>query len=136
MKPEIIVKQQYLVNATGDVAYAVPEILLIGNREGFRQLGEWFLEVSLHEPDPKLIDCDPDDHQHMGTGYAPFNPALSDELEFRVGILTESNRDRVLSKHGITETARQIGELAIRYRRQAEIAERAVDDVKRRLGGA
>jgi hypothetical protein len=44
MEPEVIVKQQFLIDATGKVAYAVPEILLLGNREGLRHLGEWLLE--------------------------------------------------------------------------------------------
>ena len=46
MKPEVIVKQQFLIDATGDVAYAVPEILLLGNHEGLRQLGECLLKLA------------------------------------------------------------------------------------------
>jgi hypothetical protein len=120
MKPEVIVKQQYLIDATGDMDYAVPEILLLGNREGLRELGQWLLDLAEKEPNPEHSEWDPDDHQHAPTRFAPFNPALSDELEFRVGILSEANRDRVLHKYGISESTRQSGDLAARYRRQAD----------------
>lgn len=94
MKSEFIVKQQFLIDATGDREYAVPEILLLGNREGLRQLGEWFLQLAGRDPDPAHGDWDPDDHQHVPTKFAPVNPALTDELEFREGILTDANRER------------------------------------------
>ena len=126
MKPEVIVRQAYQIDATGDVEYAVPVILLVGNREGLRELGERLLQIAEREPNPDDIDWDPDDHQHLPSKYPPFNPRLSDELEFRVGIITRANRKVVLEKYGISAATRQEGDLATRYRRQANDAEKAV----------
>src|SRR3954469_7401400 len=106
MKPELIVKQKFYVDSTGDVEYAVPLVLLLGNREGLRELGEWLLRVAERGPKTGGIDTDPDDHQHLSSESAPFNPALSDELEFRVGILSEATRDATLKRYDIHESTR------------------------------
>ena len=99
---------------------------MLGNREGLRELGKCLLKLALREPDPDHSDWDPDDHQHAPSKYAPFNPILSDELEFRLGILTNANRERVLDKYDIRESTRESGDMATRYRRQADSAEKSV----------
>ena len=123
MPAEVIVKQTYLIDATGEKKYPVPEVLLLGNREGLRNLGQWLVDYAERIPKADAMDWDPDDHQHLPTKYPPFNSALSDELEFRIGILTELNRDAVLDKYGINEASRQKGDLVARYRRQADVVE-------------
>jgi hypothetical protein len=125
-KAEIIVKQQYTIDATGDHEYAVPEVLLLGNRTGLRRLGEWLLELADRIPKADALDWDPDDHQHLSTKHLIVNSHLSDEIEFRIGILTELNRDQVLDKYGIDETSRQSGDLVARFRHQADIVEDAM----------
>ena len=115
MAPEVIIKQQFTIDATGDIEFAVPEILVLGNRDGLRQLGHWLLGLAEREPQAAHAYWDPDDHQHLTTKHPPFNLLLSDELEFRFGILTESNRGDVLDKYGISESTKQAGHLCDRY---------------------
>ena len=120
---EVIFKQQYTIDATGDNEYAVPEILMLGNRAGLRRLGKWLLELAERIPKADALDWDPDDHQHLSTKHSILNTELSDEIEFRIGILTELNREQVLAKYGINRASRQSGDLVARYRRQADVIE-------------
>ncbi|SFI65724.1 Imm32 family immunity protein [Planctomicrobium piriforme] len=128
MEPEVIVKLAFLINATGDVGYAVPEIHILGNKAGLLQLANALRSMAESVPRPDLANCDPDDHRHFGTQAEwdkPFNNQLSDELEFRLGILTEENRDLVLQKYRITPASRATGSLVARYRSQADAAEKS-----------
>jgi hypothetical protein len=43
-----------------------------------------------------------------------------------VGILSEANREPVLARYRISESTRQSGGMAVRYRYQTEAAEKAV----------
>ena len=125
-KAEVIVKQQYTIDATGDDEYAIPEVLVLGNRAGLRRLGKWLLDLADRAPSSDALDWDPDNHEHLSTKHPIFNASLSDEIEFRVGILTEWNRSQVLDKYGIIEANRQSGDLVARYRRQADVVENAM----------
>lgn len=130
MKPEVIVKQTFLIDATGEVEYAVPEVLILGNREGFLMLAKALRSIAESVPNPEHANCDPDDHRHFPTKSKwdePFNCELSDELEFRMGVLTEANREAVLRKYGITPASRAAGNLVDRYRSQADQAERLLE---------
>jgi hypothetical protein len=105
-------------------------VLVLGNRAGLRRLGKWLLEFAERIPKTDSHNWDPDDHQHLSTKHPIVNSHLSDEIEFRIGIITETNRDQVLGKYGISETSRQSGDLVARYRRQAD----AVENTMKRNG--
>ncbi|MDA0833171.1 MAG: hypothetical protein O2955_04145 [Planctomycetota bacterium] len=126
MSAEVIIKQSFLINCTEDVPYAVPEILLLGNREGLERLGHFLLNMSQRLLDQGQCELDPDDHQHLTINNGHFNPRLSDEMEIRIGVLTLENRDSVLEKYDIDESTRQTGDLAPRFRNLADRAEKSV----------
>ncbi len=106
MSSEIIVKRSFMIDATGDAPFSVPELLLLANREGFRELASLFTQLSERQIDNKCADHgDPDDHTHLSFKFGPCNTQLSDRIEFRFGLLTDENRVAVFQKYEIGEHA-------------------------------
>jgi hypothetical protein len=102
MPPEVIVKLGTITDCTGEPPRSIPDVRILGNREGLRELARLLLWMSKRKPtDEHIKNGDPDDHQHFSAQRLPFNSSLSDELEFRIGILTDANRGAVLNKYGI-----------------------------------
>lgn len=123
--PEIIVREQFMVDATGKVHVAIPELLLLANRAGYRWLADYFRDLAEREPRTHSDPIgDPDDHSHYSTQYPPVNPALSDRVELRIGHLDATNRDAVLAKYKISPETASLGSLVGRYRDSAERAAR------------
>ena len=106
MSSEIIIKRSSMVDATGDEPVSVPELLLLANREGFRELAELFTQLAERQIDDQCANhSDPDDHVHLSFKFGPFNTHLSDRIEFRFGLLTDENRAAVFQKYEIGEHA-------------------------------
>ncbi len=105
MTPEIIIKLGKTTLMTGDEPLEMPDVQILGNREGLRYLAQELLRAAERKPSPaSLANGDPDDHSHLATRNPPFNSRLCDAMEFRIGILTAENRDQVFKKYGIRES--------------------------------
>ncbi|MDB5295214.1 MAG: hypothetical protein JWO31_1197 [Phycisphaerales bacterium] len=122
--PEVVLREQFMIDATEPVPVAIPELLVLGNRAGFRALAAFF--AGLADREPRTSDDpagDPDDHGHVDFRFTPeINQALSDQVEVRVGHLTRENRAAVLAAYGIDGGAASHGSLVGRY---AGLIERA-----------
>ena len=106
MSSEIIIKRTSVIDATGDSPISVPELLLLANREGFRELAALYTQLAERQIDDKCADHgDPDDHTHLSFKFGPCNIQLSDRIEFRFGLLTDENRVAVFKKYEIGESA-------------------------------
>ncbi|MHC5023375.1 MAG: hypothetical protein ACYTGG_05620 [Planctomycetota bacterium] len=132
-QPEIILKEQYEIDSTGEVPIAVPEVLVLANRAGFRWLSEYFREMADRTPHRGKLNAagDPDAHQRLplawdvrSPGDEPLNKALSDRIAFRLGYLTPENRDIVYAKYGISAAESKHGCMASRFRELADDAGR------------
>ena len=113
-EPELIWKEHLtgVVREDGS-SYSMPLGILLGNAEGFRWLAKYFMERAdaaerlerYYARNANMVCVgDPDDHEHLSMTEAPFNAALSDESELRVGHLVECNRDETIGKYEITAT--------------------------------
>lgn len=128
-KAQIIIRQRYNINATGKKEFATPVIHILATRKGFRFLANFFQALAETKIPQQSADSDPDNHAHLSTGQnAVFDPSLSDELEFRVGLITPSNRKRTLKKYTINRATRADKDLINRYEKQvAEIKKYLAD---------
>ena len=116
-KPEIILKLQFEVDATTDMSVAVPEVLLLANRAGFKRLAKYFNNLAKRLR-PSADGGDPDDHQHLPDIWEhaeEINHELSDRIAFRLGILSVENREHALGKYGISKDAAAQGCLTERF---------------------
>ncbi len=100
MEPEVIVKLRTYEDLAGSTPRRLPEILLLGNQAGLRAFAKAILKYA-DQAVGALSNCDPEDHAHITMKWPPFNQPLSDELEFRLGIINESNRAVVLARYGL-----------------------------------
>lgn len=119
-RAKLILKEQFEIDATGDVDVVVPNILILGNRAGFRYLSDYFLWLATR--DATLADDwrDPDDHQHMDFPQDPFDAELSDRVSFRLGTLDARNFEAVCDKYQINRQTAERGSLEQRYVRHIE----------------
>lgn len=117
MEPEIVWKEHFVtVTGDNDAVRAIFSGILVCNAEGFRWLASYFarradaaekLERSYARNGYITPHPDPDDHVHLSTTDAPFNSAMSDEAELRIGHLVPSNRKDVLSKYEMPSARRE-----------------------------
>jgi hypothetical protein len=116
---ELILRQRFFVAVPEKGApYAMPELLLLGNREGFEWLSRYFANRAASLPTEYQVERgDPDDHWHLGGDCMPRSAPLSDEIEIRVGVYTEASRGRALAKYAIDTTPGERGCLRTRFRR-------------------
>ena len=118
-KPEIIIRHSWFINACGKKELPVPEILILANRKGFLWLANVLRKLADKKPGPFLLaHFDPEDHQHVGPRQSPgvFNQAQSDDVELRLGILTDFNRRAVFRKYGRDKTRRLKGSALAQFR--------------------
>jgi hypothetical protein len=108
--PEVIIRKTCTFFEKRDKAYPVPEILLLANRAGFLWLSNVFARFARK--------TGLDEHEHLDPGDPQINPIHSDEVAFRLGILTRINRQAVFKKYGITQRRPFKGDLVSQYRRQ------------------
>ena len=116
-KPEIIVKESFALAGPSTRLYAYPVVVILANPEGWKRLATECRRMAtrqVHESTP-----DPDDHSHFGPFWfsSAMNERLSDEIEFRVGSITPTNRRAVLKHYGITRASRNRGSLIERFER-------------------
>lgn len=110
---EIISRQGFLIDATGKGPHAVPEVVLLANKEALTYLAQLFsyLANSEHSSGEQVeaatVGLPRNDH--------PINTRLSDDLEFRFALLTDDNRRQMFKKFGIDMASRQKGSLFERY---------------------
>jgi hypothetical protein len=126
MMPELIFKKGFNINCTGDEPYPMPELLILGNKAGLRWLARQLqreAESTRTSDDPR---CDPDDHRLVSTMMTEVNRELSDEMELRIGLIDDRNRDAVLQKYDITPETRKSGSLIDQYESDIEHAREAM----------
>lgn len=114
-KPEVILKQfvHYAPSDSGRMQ-SEPGLLILANREGFRDLADYFDYLANRKWAPGRGD--PDDHQHLFMPLPPFNEELSDKMELRLGILTEEFRRETMERYHISKATARRNSLIARYR--------------------
>ena len=135
---ELIVRQGFIIDATGREQHAVPEVVVIGNREGLRYLSDVF--AYLAEETKTHRSPEPHAGVHMMRLELPVNPRMSDAIEFRFIPVVDANRAATFKRHGVTMKSREHGSLFERYRGVAEteytkVARRLERDTRREDGG-
>jgi hypothetical protein len=128
-KAELIVREGFVIDATGRGQQATSEVLLLGNREGFRYLSSVFAHLA-EQAGGRSKSAEPTEPVHLSRLEHPVNVRLSDALEFRFASLTPANRAATFKRHGITMKSREHGSLFGRYR---EVAETEYQKVARRI---
>jgi hypothetical protein len=109
---EIVVRQGFVINASGEVPSATPELILLANAEGLKYLSELFahlagLAKSRSGSAEALLDLPREGH--------PINARLSDDLAIRLAALSPTNRKAMFKRFGIDMKSRQEGSLFERY---------------------
>jgi hypothetical protein len=105
---ELIIKQSWEVSTRYSREVA-PGVHLLGNREGFRWLSEYFAWIADRIDDnAEVAPANADDHPHLFPG-APFNSELSDEVGIMLGHFSQRHRERVLELLGCSPEARSLG---------------------------
>jgi len=128
-KAELIVREGFVIDATGRGQQATSEVLLLGNREGFRYLSDVFAQLS-EQAGARSKSTEPAEPVHLSRLEHPVNVRLSDALEFRFAPLTAANRAATFKRYGITMKSREHGSLFGRYR---EVAETEYQKVARQI---
>jgi hypothetical protein len=128
-KAELIVRQGFIIDATGGQQHALPEVLILGNREGLQYLADVFTHLA-HQTKGRKRTSAADEGIHLQQLDHPVNGRLSDAIDFRFIPLTTANRAATFKQHGITMKSREHGSLFERYQ---GIAETQYTKVARRL---
>jgi hypothetical protein len=128
-KAELIVRQGFIIDATGKQQHAVPEVLILGNREGLQYLADVFGHLA-DQARSRSRATGAGEPVHLPQLEHPVNGRLSDVIEFRFIPLTAANRAATFRQHGITMKSREHGSLFERYQ---GIAETQYTKVARRL---
>ena len=128
-KAELIVREGFIIDATGGGQQATSEVLVLGNREGLRYLSDLFAHLA-EQAGGRSKSTAPAEPLHLSRLEHPVNVRLSDALEFRFAPLTPANRAATFKHHGITMKSREHGSLFGRYR---EVAETEYQKVARRI---
>jgi hypothetical protein len=117
-KPLIIVRKTWLYHDKGKRTYAMPELTLLADREGFLFLSRFFGRFARKNPSyfPGMDGGDPDDHEHLDGSH--FDPDYSDEMEIRVGIINHRNKRDVFKKYGFVTFPPARGDLKNQYQGQ------------------
>jgi len=128
---ELILRQQFTIETQGRKQYAVPEMLIVGNCEGFEYLARVFEYLAEQARVQKRVK-QPLVPFVFGRSDPPINVRLSDDLAMRCVLIHEDNRKATLRQLGITLKSRQRGSLFERYRQIAQsdyhkVAERIRD---------
>jgi hypothetical protein len=117
--PEVILRKTCTFYEKQGEGYPVPELLILANRAGFRWLASVFARCAQKAGESHPTPAgDPDDHEHIDLWHPEINPLHSDELAFRLGILTPKNRRAVFKKYGLRRRQSFQGDLVSQYQRQ------------------
>jgi hypothetical protein len=118
---EIILKESFGGDATGDAEYMVPCLVIAANRAGHLYLSNYFRWLAERA---SSVGAGADgDHEHLARLEAPFNANLSDDIDFRLVTITRKNRAALLEHYAISEGTQKRGNLAARYHRIIETSE-------------
>lgn len=116
---EMVVRQGFVIDATSGSAVAIPEVVLLANREGFAYLARLFAHMEALAGS-KSRESAAAAGVSLPRGAAPINARLSDDLDFRFAPLTSANRAATFKRYGVTLKSRQKGSLFDRYQNVAE----------------
>ena len=116
---ELILRQQFTIETHGRKQYAVPEMLIVGNCEGFEYLARVFGYLAEQARVQKRVK-QPLAPFVFGRSDPPINVRLSDDLAMRCVPIHEESRKATLRQLGITVKSRQRGSLFERYRQIAQ----------------
>lgn len=108
---ELIVRQGFLIDATGGHISAVPEVVVMANIEGLDYLARVFGALAA----AARKGGDAGEGVHLPRLTHPVNSRLSDDLDFRFVPLTEENRRAMFKQHGVDMKSKQRGSLFDRY---------------------
>lgn len=108
---ELIVRQGFLIDATGGHISAVPEVVVMANAEGLEYLARVFGALAA----AARKGGDAGEGVHLPRLTHPVNSRLSDDLDFRFVPLTEENRRAMFKQHGVDMKSKQRGSLFDRY---------------------
>jgi hypothetical protein len=125
--PELILKKRFYINSTGDQPYPAPELLIVGNKEGLLWLAAQLQRQAQSTNTSEDPRTDPDDHRHISTMMPEVNRELSDEMELRIGLIDDRNREADLQKYRITPETRKVGSLIGQYESDIELAREAME---------
>lgn len=110
---ELVVRQGFLIDASGKGLHAVPEVVLLANADGFEFLASLFSRLA--EAARARRKSAGDESIKLPRLEHPINARLSDDLDFRFAPLTAANRKTVLRQFGIDTKSKQSGSLFERY---------------------
>lgn len=116
-RDDLIIRQGFVIDATGrDGPRAIPEVLIIGNADGYQYLAELFTALAAAaRPRHKS----PIEGLQLRRGEGPFDQRFSDDFELRFVPVNAANRAATLKKLGVTQVSRQSGSLFERYQEVA-----------------
>jgi hypothetical protein len=115
---EVIVRQGFLIDATGKGPVAVPEVVVLANADGFSYLAEVFADLAAKAKAGKSSAASAG--FHLPRSAAPINVRLSDDIDFRFAPLTTANRRAMFKQFGIDMASKQKGSLFERYKEVLE----------------
>lgn len=115
---EVIVRQGFLIDATGKGPVAVPEVVILANADGFAYLAAVFSELAVQARAGKSSAASAG--FHLPRSAEPINVRLSDDIDFRFAPLTGANRRAMFKQFGIDMASKQKGSLFERYKEVLE----------------
>lgn len=98
-------------------SYPVPLLLILANQAGFLWLSRFFARCA-RKSSANMPEYDPENHEHLDLFNKEISRIHSDEMGFRLGILTEKNRRAVFKKFDIGRHQPARGDLIRQYQRQ------------------
>lgn len=104
---QIILKESFSLDASGKKCIAVPEFVMIADRQGLKTIAHQIEGWS------EATDDDADNHIHLED---LCNIRLSDRLGIRVVLLTQQNRREVFRRYGVGQRLRRMNSLTERYK--------------------
>ena len=122
-------RQGFIIDATGRHQQAIPEVMILGNRDGLRYLSNVFAHLA--DLAARGRSAEPAQLLHIERLEHPVNSRLSDAIEFRFAPLTDANRAASFKRHGITIKSRETGSLFGRYQ---DVAATQYHKLARRVG--
>lgn len=108
---ELIVRQGFLIDATGGAISAIPEVVLMANADGLDYLARVFAALAAAARKGEAAG----EGVHLPRLTHPVNARLSDDLEFRFVPLNDENRRAMFKQHGVDMKSKQRGSLFDRY---------------------
>lgn len=115
---EVIVRQGFVIDATGKGPVAVPEVVILANAEGFAYLAGVFGALAVQAKSGRSGAATAG--FHLPRSAEPINVRLSDDIDFRFAPLTGANRRAMFKQFGIDMASKQKGSLFERYKEVLE----------------